>query len=179
MINSHDNIMLQIISLVQDCSNSSALAMELLQPCTEPSIKSILKNLSKNDQTYDEKENKLAIRNNNNLLQYNNLHIWEYTLKVDKYGVHAMIVISYYLDTKKWDSVLYLWVIIPQFTSNSLFQIQPLKTPAGNYLYIGTTGILSFYHQHIPEFFNHKGCYKVFFLNNYYFAMIRFVCTSH
>ena len=26
------------ISLVQDCSNSSALAMELLQSCTKPSI---------------------------------------------------------------------------------------------------------------------------------------------
>ena len=29
---------LQIYGLVQDCSNSSALAMELLQSCTMPSI---------------------------------------------------------------------------------------------------------------------------------------------
>ena len=31
-------VLADIDGLVQDCSNSSALAMELLQSCTEPSI---------------------------------------------------------------------------------------------------------------------------------------------
>ena len=35
---------LDIDGLVQDCSNSSALAMELLQSCTKPSISSIVYN---------------------------------------------------------------------------------------------------------------------------------------
>ena len=37
----HTSIYAYIDGLVQDCSNSSALAMELLQSCTKPSIYAI------------------------------------------------------------------------------------------------------------------------------------------
>ena len=45
--------MFYIDGLVQDCSNSSALAMELLQSCTKPSIYTLI--------TLDKRRNAISI----------------------------------------------------------------------------------------------------------------------